>query len=182
MSMLKDSSELHEASRLFWDLFDENQAADHSDTGVGLGDRTPEQPPGMAGPDPSSVEPEAIAGFRDDRLESELVGMCQRGRFSGAVVADTLGLPLAVHNSPVKTESIAVFTSILGDALAKAGRFLGQTGAENIAMNINDKDKVVVRRFSAAGLDLFLMVLCAQSIDERRELEVTIARIVAILG
>ncbi len=174
MSMLKDSSELAEAARLFRDLF-ENQAAAGSNLtvaaseGEAASDRSseqplappppdaappppeaapppPETPAGMAG-DPFPVEPEAIAGeYRDDRLEFELVAMCERGGFSGAVVSDTLGLPLAVHNSPVQTDSIAAFSSILGDALAKAGRFLGQPGAENISMHINDFSRYIKNR------------------------------------
>jgi len=120
--------------------------------------------------------------FRGDRLENLLIAMCRRGGFSGAVVSDGTGLPLAVHNSPVDSDRIAAFTSILGDALAKAGLFLEQHGAEYISMDINLVDKVVVRRFSYDGMEMYLLVLCSQAMDERAEVEMSIEQIVSILG
>jgi len=120
--------------------------------------------------------------FRGDRLENVLIAMCRRGGFSGAVVSDTTGLPLAVFNSPVDNERIAAFTSVLGGALDKAGLFLEQHGAEYISMDINYEDKVVVRRFFFGDLEMYLMVLCAQSMDERAEVEMSIQQIVSILG
>ena len=108
--------------------------------------------------------------------------MCQRGGFVGAAVSDVFGLPLVVHNSPVADDLIAAFTSVLGDALEKAGRFLGQHEADYISMDINYEDKVAVRRFSAGGVKLFLLILCGQQIDERSEAEVSIVELVDILG
>lgn len=119
--------------------------------------------------------------FRGDRLENVLMAMCRRGGFSGAVVSDDTGLPLAVHNSPVDNERIAAFTSVLGDALAKAERFLEQHGAEYISMDINYEDKVVVRRFFYGEMEMYLMVLCAQTLDERAEVQMSIEQIVSIL-
>ena len=120
--------------------------------------------------------------FRGDRLENLLFSMCRRGGFSGAAVSDDTGLPLAVYNSPVDNDRIAAFTSILGDAMAKAGDFLEQHGAEYISMDINYEDKAVVRRFVYAETEMYLMVLCAQSMDERAEVEMSIEHIVSILG
>jgi len=140
--------------------------------------RTLETPESVVAGAVDTVEGE----FRGDRLENLLFSMCRRGGFSGAVVSDETGLPLAVYNSPVDSDRIAAFTSILGDALAKAGLFLEQHGAEYISMDINLVDKVVVRRFLYDGMEMYLLVLCSQAMDERAEVEMSIEQIVSILG
>lgn len=193
MSRLTDSSELQEAMSLFQDLFQEQRPAAGSASPIG---RNLEKGPltglaaGVASPEVVSQTPmpqipsiDEIEGeFRGDRLENVLIAMCRRGGFSGAVVSDSTGLPLAVYNSPVDNDRIAAFTSVLGDAMVRAGDFLEQHGAEYISMDINYEDKVVVRRFVYAGMEMFLMVLCAQSMDERAEVEMSIEQIVSILG
>lgn len=193
MSRLTDSSELQEAMSLFQDLFQEQRPAAGSAGPIG---RNLEKGPltglaaGVASPEVVSQTPmpqipsiDEIEGeFRGDRLENVLIAMCRRGGFSGAVVSDSTGLPLAVYNSPVDNDRIAAFTSVLGDAMVRAGDFLEQHGAEYISMDINYEDKVVVRRFVYAGMEMFLMVLCAQSMDERAEVEMSIEQIVSILG
>lgn len=203
MSRLTDSSELQEALSLFQDLLgQQGPAAELAGpvgrnlevraiaTGafVGLAALT-DEPGGLTRPQVAVQAPvaapimEEVDGeFRGDRLENVLVAMCRRGGFSGAVVSDDTGLPLAVFNSPVDNDRIAAFTSVLGGALAKAGQFLEQHGAEYISMDINYEDKVVVRRFFFGDLEMYLMVLCAQSMDERAEVEMSIQQIVSILG
>ena len=124
----------------------------------------------------------ASPGFRDDVLEKTLEAMCRRGGMSGAVLADRMGFALAVHNSPVASEALAAFTSVLGYALDQAGTLLGETNAESIAIDINYTDKAVLRRFNVADNPLFMMVLCPQSVDERSEVEVTVEELSQILG
>ncbi len=124
----------------------------------------------------------ASPGFRDDVLEKTLEAMCRRGGMSGAVLADRMGFALAVHNSPVASEALAAFTSVLGYALDQAGTLLGETNAESIAIDINYTDKAVLRRFNVADNALFMMVLCPQSVDERSEVEVTVEELSQILG
>lgn len=211
MRTLKDCSELREAGQLVRDLMGGEGDAKRPPVTAGFRrDRlrstprvpspgrggsvsTPHRPaaiPVAAGDSTFRADPERVAGagesvstgtFRADRLESVLVSMCHRGGFAGAVLADDSGLPLAVHNSPVGVESLAAFTSILGDALEKAGSFLGQHEAQYLSMDINYEDKAVLRRFSVGNLDLFLMLLCQQGVDERSEVEVSVSQLVSVL-
>ena len=182
MKTSKDFSEIQEAADLL--------------TGILLRARPeppkPESPkPGpekKSGPPAAGVKPpvpEEIksgdSGFRGDRIEKALEIMCRRGEFIGAVIADINGLPLAVYNSPVGTDALAAFTSVLGNALEKAGHLLNQHGADNISMDINYTDKVVLRHFIVAGQDYYLMIVCPQSVDERSEIELSIEQIISIM-
>ncbi len=202
MSRLTDSSEIREALGLFQDILQLQTEHDPAWTGEPFPETgiepnghqlpgetqdpfpIPARPPETTGisetvlPEPMEIEGE----FRGDRLENLLFSMCRRGGFSGAVVSDRTGLPLAVYNSPVDGDTIAAFTSVLGDTLVKAGTFLGQHDAEYISMDINQTDKVVVRRFAFDEMEMFLMVLCPQDMDERAEVEVSIGQILSILG
>ncbi len=196
MSRLTDSSELKEAVSLFHDLFGDGSPGVSGTVGRNLGVSPairapqealkPEPPPASvtAFTKPVTAAPmPAIEGeFRGDKLENVLIAMCQRGQFIGAVISDIDGLPLAVHNSPVDVDNIAAFTSILGDALSKAGRYLEQHGADYISMDINYEDKIVVRQFSVGSFAMYIMVMCAQETDERSEVELSIQQIVSIIG
>jgi len=119
--------------------------------------------------------------FRGDQLESILYGMCKRGGFSCAVVADRQGLTLGVYNSPVDMEILAAFTTVLGEAISKAGRFLDQHEANNISLDINYADKAVVRQFTLAENPYFIMIICPQNVDERSEVELSLDQIVTLL-
>jgi hypothetical protein len=119
--------------------------------------------------------------FRGDQLESILYGMCKRGGFSCAVVADRQGLTLGGYNSPVDMEILAAFTTVLGEAISKAGRFLDQHEANNISLDINYADKAVVRQFTLAENTYFIMIICPQNVDERSEVELSLDQIVILL-
>lgn len=119
--------------------------------------------------------------YRGDRLEYILSSMCRRGGLSGAVIADTQGLPLADFNSPVGGDTLAAFTSVLGNALERAGTLLGESGAELISMDINYTEKIVLRRFPIEGEHYFFLVICPQELDERTEVELSIEQITAVL-
>lgn len=203
MGMLTDSFEIQEALSLFRDLVDPHDLGSPEpgtiarnqpgrDTGQSSSpessrfDVFPLEPAtqhatvpdlGIGAPVLDGIEGE----FRGDRLENVLIAMCRRGGFTGAVITDDSGLPLAAHNSPVETDRIAAFTSILGGALSKAGRFLEQHGAEYLSMDINYEDKVVVRRFFFEQREMYLLVLCSQEMDERAEIETTIQQIESVL-
>lgn len=119
--------------------------------------------------------------FRGDQLESILYGMCKRGGFSCAVVADQQGLTLGGYNSPVDMDILAAFTTVLGEAINKAGRFLDQHEANNISIDINYADKAVVRQFTLAENPYFIMIICPQNVDERSEVELSLDQIVTLL-
>jgi len=202
MNMLKDSSEINEAVALLDNLIDqaavvtplytyERSASTIPPKPAGLQKTRTRQsaPPESASTDselPVYVTPDTISDeeplYRGDALENTVVAMCKRGGFSGAVVADSDGLSLAVFNSPVDEDALAAFTVVLGDALEKAGKVLNQQDASYISMDINYTDKVVLRRFLLDDESPFyMMVICRQEIDERDEVELTIDQIRTIL-
>lgn len=119
--------------------------------------------------------------YRGDKLANALYAMCTRGGFSGALIVDDNGLPLAVHNSPVPEEAIGAFAMVLGASLTKAGRLLGQHEADNVSIDINYTDKIVLRRFMIGETPGYLLVICPQEVDERGEVELSIDQIVQIL-
>lgn len=120
--------------------------------------------------------------YRGDKLQYILSSLCKRGGFIGAVVADHKGLPLADFNSPVGGDILAAFTSVLGNALERGAMLLGESGADIISMDINYTDKVVLRRFAVRGEPYFLMGVCAQPVEERTELELSIEQLIAVLS
>ncbi len=114
-------------------------------------------------------------------LEKALKGMCKRGGFHGAVIADLDGLPIAVYNSPVDDEILAAYSTILGESLEKAASFLNQPDANNISLDINMLDKIVLRKFSLKNLPYYIMVIAQQNVDERAEVELLISQISELL-
>ncbi len=195
MNTLKDSSEIYEAVTLLGNLIDQaavatpyyhqlpastipQQYADVPKMRVPQSAPIASTQPVYTTPEPMSDEPL----YRGDLLENTVVAMCKRGGFSGAVVADSDGLSLAVFNSPVDEDALAAFTVVLGDALEKAGKVLNQQDASYISMDINYTDKVVLRRFLLDDESPFyMMVICRQEIDEKDEVELSIDQIRTIL-
>lgn len=120
--------------------------------------------------------------FLEDEISDILLSMCRRGGFSGALVADAMGLSLGDFNCPVEPEAAAACSSVLGDAMERAGRLLGQSKADSISMGVNCVDKVALHRFELAGSPCYLMVVCPRHIDERSEVEVSIERLIEVLS
>ncbi len=120
--------------------------------------------------------------FRSERLEQALASLCRRGGFTGAVLADESGLPLAEHKSPVGAELVAAFTTVLSVAAEKSGRLLGQHQANYMTLDINFTDKAVLRRFEVGGAPYCLVVICQQALEVRGEVEVTIDALARILA
>lgn len=166
MRKLWDSSEIQEAAALFNDLSKHFFAA---------------EPAVLTGRIPGTGQQAPQMVYRGDLLEEALVSMCSRGEFSGSVLADNNGLPLAIYNSPVDEDVLAAFTSVLGKSLAETGRLLNQPNANNISMDINYIDKVVLRKFHVEDKPYFLMIISPQQVDERAELELSVNLISNIL-
>lgn len=179
MSLLQGCSELKETVRLFETLLKPKGESRSCAPAMVL-----PEPPVISKPAVAAVaaaEKEPQLEYRGDRLEYILSSMCRRGGLSGAVVADAKGLPLADYNSPVGGETLAAFTSVLGNALERAGTLLGESGAELISMDINYTDKIVLRSFRVAGEQYFFLVICPQELDERTEVELSIEQVTAVL-
>lgn len=170
MNRLKESKELLEAASIFNALLVPQQA-----------EMSKLQPLAQLGASALDSVSAADQSFRGDLLENVLYGMCQRGGFQGAAVADEQGLALAIYNSPVEGDVLAAFTTVLGEAIGKAGRFLEEHDANNISLDINFTDKAVVRQFVVGERTFFILVICGQEIDERSEIELSIEQITAIL-
>jgi hypothetical protein len=124
----------------------------------------------------------ARPGPRSEELDRILSLACRRGGFKGAVLADDQGLPLAVHRGPVATEVLAAFTSVLGEALSRAGALLNQREASYISMDADYRDKLVLKRFPVGRHQFNLMLIAPQGADERSDLELAIGQIRAVMG
>ena len=120
--------------------------------------------------------------YSEEKLNEIITLMCKRSNFSGAVVADYSGLPLAVMNPPVSIEAVSAFTSVLGSALERAGELLGHNGAEYLSMDINYDEKIVMRRFFIKDDTFFLMAISPQDVDERSEIEISMEQIIEVLS
>ncbi len=153
------------------DILIDKDNINHSDVpenGPSISEATYKEPP--------QVEPEG-----GNPLERLLSGMCKRGGFHGAVIADLDGLPIGVFNSPVNDEILAAYSTILGESLEKAASFLNQPDANNISLDINILDKIVLRKFSPDTTPYYLMIISPQNIDGRAEVELVINQISQIL-
>ncbi|UCH94454.1 MAG: hypothetical protein JSV88_29865 [Candidatus Aminicenantes bacterium] len=166
MRKLWDSSEIQEAAVLFNELLRHPFISEAA---------------APTGSTPGTGEQVSRDVYRGDLLEDALVSMCRRGEFSGSVLADNNGLPLAICNSPVEEDALAAFTSVLGQSLAETGRLLDQPNANHISMDINYMDKVVLRKFYVEDKPFFLMIITPQHVDERAELELSVNLISNIL-
>ena len=176
MSLLQGCSELQETVRLFEVLMKPKGGQLSSSV---ILDSSKQLLPATG--QPTVLETQPRLEYRGDRLEFILSSMCRRGGLNGAVVADSKGLPLADFNSPVGGDILAAFTSVLGNALERAGTLLGESGAEIISMDINYTEKIVLRRFSIEGDQYFFLVICPQELDERTEVELSIEQVTAVL-
>jgi predicted regulator of Ras-like GTPase activity (Roadblock/LC7/MglB family) len=166
MTNVKDYSEFEEAARLL----------------AGIMAAVPA--PAAAAPPPAEPVAPGEPGepvTRSSQLERVLTRMCQRGGFTGAIIADAHGLALAAFNTPVQEEALAAFTTVLGGALEKAASLLQMHDANNISLDISYTDKLVLRRFLTRERTVYLMILCPQQVDERTEIELSVDEITGIL-
>ncbi|NIA04607.1 MAG: AAA family ATPase [Proteobacteria bacterium] len=119
--------------------------------------------------------------FEDDFYTNLLKELCEKSDYYGAVLADEMGFPLADYNCPISTDALAAFTSVLGDSLEKAESILEQEDANNITLEINESDKVALRRLNALNSTYFLLVICPQAAVFPGLVELTISEIIAKL-
>ena len=161
---LSDSSEIKEAAALLNEI-------------MGKPARSPVPSAGAPG-----LEKKTGPVSRGECLEEALISMCQRGDFRGAVLADNHGLPLAIHNSPVNDETLAAFTSVLEESLLRTAHFQNQPNTNNLSMDIDDLDKIILRKFFVDDEPYYLMIFSPQYVDERSEIERSTIEIANILS
>lgn len=116
-----------------------------------------------------------------DHIGAILRGLCVNGSCRGAVIADEMGLPLAEYQSPFGVDAVATYASMLGETLVNADNILMIPEANNIGMDINEAEKMVMRRFSIMGSYYFLLVVCPQEKEVLGELGYAADRIAAEL-
>lgn len=121
------------------------------------------------------------APIQGDRVTAILKDLCGNCGCRGAVVADEMGLPLAEHQSPFGVDALSTYGSILGEALAGAGNILKMSEANNIIMDLNEDDKLVMRRFPIMDANYFLLAVCPQEAEVLGELEYATDRIATAL-
>jgi hypothetical protein len=119
---------------------------------------------------------------RGDRLQSILTILCAREGLAGALLTDSSGLPLAASSSIGAHENLAAFSTVLGDALLKAGSYLGQDGASDVSLDINATQKVVLHRFDLEARPYYLLVLCDPDFEPRYGMRGVVPEILAILA
>jgi predicted regulator of Ras-like GTPase activity (Roadblock/LC7/MglB family) len=119
---------------------------------------------------------------RSDRLHNILALLCEREGFTGALVTDNSGLPLAASSAAAASENLAAFSTVLGDALVKASSYLGQDDATDVSLDINARQRIVLRRFALEGRPCYLLVLCTAGQEPRRAMAAAIPGIVSTLA
>jgi len=120
--------------------------------------------------------------FKSDILGDILASMCERGDLYGTVLADEMGFPLDEYNSPVSTEALAAFTSVLHDTMEKAGTILNVHDANNISMDINENDKLILRKFEVLNSTYYLLAVCPQEAEPIGEMEIAVSKIISKLS
>ncbi|MDF1577576.1 MAG: ParA family protein [Desulfobulbales bacterium] len=135
----------------------------------------------FAAPEESAGEESSLARNRDE-IKEILRAMCENGGFYGAVVADEMGFPLADYSSPIGVDALATCSSLLGEALVKAGTIIEMSDVNNLMMDINREDKLVLHRFSLLDESYVLVAICAQEVEALGEIGLATARIIKSLA
>ncbi len=127
--------------------------------------------------------------IKKKRTQSDLLGnilakMCKGRRFSGAVVTDEMGLPLAHYKCSADIDALAAFTSVLGDSLQKAGSILDLPNANFISLVINDDEKLLMCKFEMLENSYYLLTVCPREPfnPDERQIKEMVAQIVAELS
>jgi len=130
---------------------------------------------------PDGAETSVKAPIQADHISLILRDLCVNGGCRGAVIADEMGLPLAEHQSPFGVDALATYASMLGETLVNADNILLIPEANNLVMDINEEEKLVMRRFSILGGFYFLIVVCPQETEVLGEVGYAVDRIAAEL-
>ena len=117
-----------------------------------------------------------------DKIREVLADLCGNGGFYGAVVADGMGFSLADYESPLSVDALSTYSSLLGEALSKAGSIIEMPEANNLVMDINENDKMLLHRFAILD-DLYsLVAVCSQENEAIGEISLAANRIAGILS
>ncbi len=120
--------------------------------------------------------------FQGNILGDILATMCERGDIYGAVIADEMGFSLDDYNSPVSTDALAAFTSVLNDTLEKADSILDVQDANNIQMDINENDKLILQKFEVLNSTYYLLAVCPREAEPIGEMSIAVSKIISKLA
>jgi predicted regulator of Ras-like GTPase activity (Roadblock/LC7/MglB family) len=113
-------------------------------------------------------------GSKEKRLEKILETMCEQGSFHGALIADDNGFPIASFKTPKEAEALAAFTPFLGQVIDKTVQLFERKGADSLSIDIDAKERVVLRRFNVREFTFFLLVICSRRTTELGEIDLPI--------
>jgi predicted regulator of Ras-like GTPase activity (Roadblock/LC7/MglB family) len=129
-----------------------------------------------------AAQPDYVSASRGERLHAVLSALCDSEGYAGAMVTDASGLPLATSRNLEASDSLAAFSSVLGDVLSKAASYLGHDDASHVTMDVGERQKVVLRRFFFEERGFYLVVICLRVLETHRALDRTVPQIVLTLG
>jgi hypothetical protein len=115
-----------------------------------------------------------------DRLATVLATLCRRAGFNGALLADGTGLPLAVYRCDPHVK--AACGALLGKALDQTNRILRDAEANNIVLEIENDEKIRVRRFRAGSNSFYLLTQYSHPGADRDEVDLALAQLVPALS
>ncbi|MBU0482140.1 MAG: ParA family protein [Proteobacteria bacterium] len=119
---------------------------------------------------------------RSDQLKRILGDLCEKGLCHGALLADEMGFLLAEYNSPLGGETLATYSSVLGESLIKAGSILEMPDANNLVMDLNESDKLILHWCSILDERYYLITICPQEHEALGEIEQAANQIVEELS
>jgi len=179
MNSLKETAEIKEACHLCDDLlkYKPVRSAGNVDSRY-----EPDREPGVMheakAPPLSDFLPQ---DFQDSLLEKALKVMCRRVNFSGAALINRKGQVLAAYSLPMEREKISAFTSYVDATIREIPKAFSMDAGNYITVDLDQTDKVFVRRFRLLDNDLYMLAICPIDVEGRSEIDFSVKRIVSIL-
>jgi hypothetical protein len=186
MKTLKDSSEIHEAARLFVEL--SRPVASTPILQLAPDDES-EQLIGSARPVWTRlfavIDDDAPASEKDERgfarLDEFLVNLCEEGGFFGAMVLNDERVIDAVFHTPQTPSAMAALATVIGGAMKTAAAALSAKSGEFSHAAVGVGDKVVARRIIVSEAPFAVAVFCPDGTDEKAAVEEGIGELISLL-
>lgn len=132
-------------------------------------------------PSPASVKNTGITG-KSAMLEDILADLCRRGGFSGAMIADDMGLPVAVSHLRQNQDALAALATVMGESLKQADAILDLKEAETLSLWMSKDEKIILRSFTAQESKLYLLVFAPTNAEPASLLNKAVSIITAALA
>ncbi len=122
-------------------------------------------------PSGESVAAQSSADFKEDHLLNILKEITHLGGFTGAVLTDAQGLPLAIFQCPFSHDAVAAIVALMSHPLEKVASILSVHEINQVAMDMGYTDQLVLRKFKIKHHCFYFMIICSQSQNPRDEME-----------